>query len=253
MKLYGDYHTHTLYSDGVGSIEANLNAARKKGLSAIAISDHGFNNPSPFSLRYATAEMQARRLELLRDDYKELKIYHAIEADIISTEGDIDMRPEQFELFDFILAGFHRFARPWSLKDFFKLYIPAYISDVIRPSADVIRRNTRAFCQMIKRYPVGILAHIDDMCIVNAREVAKCCADYGTLLELNAKHIDLTYRSFDQILSTDVKLIADTDAHYPQRIGCFEHVIEYLLPYPEIWERVVNAHTEEIKFRKYEY
>jgi DNA polymerase III alpha subunit (gram-positive type) len=40
-NIEGDYHTHTYYSDGVSSVEDMVEAAIKKGLKTIAITDHG--------------------------------------------------------------------------------------------------------------------------------------------------------------------------------------------------------------------
>jgi len=44
MLLYGDYHTHTRYSHGKGSVKDNAQAAYEKGLKEIAITDHGFGH-----------------------------------------------------------------------------------------------------------------------------------------------------------------------------------------------------------------
>ena len=41
MKILDDYHTHTKYSHGVGTIEDNVKSAIKKNLKTIAITDHG--------------------------------------------------------------------------------------------------------------------------------------------------------------------------------------------------------------------
>ena len=40
-KMTYDIHTHTTFSHGKGSMEDNVKAAIEKGLSAVAISDHG--------------------------------------------------------------------------------------------------------------------------------------------------------------------------------------------------------------------
>ena len=44
MIIYGDYHTHTTYSHGKGSILDNAIVAKNKGLKEIAITDHGFSH-----------------------------------------------------------------------------------------------------------------------------------------------------------------------------------------------------------------
>ncbi|HOR86487.1 MAG TPA: PHP domain-containing protein, partial [Bacillota bacterium] len=44
MKLYADYHTHTIYSHGTGSIMDNVTAAKNKGLTEIAVTDHGIRH-----------------------------------------------------------------------------------------------------------------------------------------------------------------------------------------------------------------
>ena len=44
IKLFADYHTHTIYSHGTGTIIDNVMIARKKGLKEIAITDHGLRH-----------------------------------------------------------------------------------------------------------------------------------------------------------------------------------------------------------------
>ena len=44
MILYGDYHTHTIYTHGTGSIEDNVKTAIKRGLKQIAITEHSFSH-----------------------------------------------------------------------------------------------------------------------------------------------------------------------------------------------------------------
>ena len=44
MEILADYHTHTVYSHGKGSIEDNVKVAISKGIKKIGISDHGYKN-----------------------------------------------------------------------------------------------------------------------------------------------------------------------------------------------------------------
>ena len=44
MEILADYHTHTVYSHGKGSIEDNVKVAISKGIKTIGISDHGYKN-----------------------------------------------------------------------------------------------------------------------------------------------------------------------------------------------------------------
>ena len=43
-SIYADYHTHTVYSDGVNTIAENVEQAILRGLKEIAISDHGMGH-----------------------------------------------------------------------------------------------------------------------------------------------------------------------------------------------------------------
>lgn len=50
MDITGDFHTHSLFSDGNASIEVMVRTAAEKGLKTIAVTDH---MPLPFKTRYA--------------------------------------------------------------------------------------------------------------------------------------------------------------------------------------------------------
>ena len=42
MKLTADYHTHTPYSHGKGTVDENAARAKALGLKQLGITDHGF-------------------------------------------------------------------------------------------------------------------------------------------------------------------------------------------------------------------
>ena len=43
--IFADLHTHTTYSHGKGSVEDNVRAAKFRGLSCLAVTDHGVRHP----------------------------------------------------------------------------------------------------------------------------------------------------------------------------------------------------------------
>lgn len=250
MNIYGDYHTHTKYSDGKTSIRDNFEAAKRLGLQAIAISDHGFASPKIGALTRETFLEQKEKIEDLREEFSSLRIYHAIEANIIGIDGTIDLTPNDYPMLDYIIAGFHAPTRPKNIESFNKLYLNSYFSFLARPSLQSIERNTRAYISMVKKYPIAIIAHINHLTKVDALEIAKCCADYGTMIELNAKHVELSYDVFEKILKTDAILIANSDGHYIDRIGRFESIEKYIENYPEAQNKIINSKPGIIEFRK---
>lgn len=85
MILFGDYHTHTPYSHGKGTILENAIVAKQKGLKEIAITDHGF--------QALACGMNLKNLEKMRDEIEIAKqktginILLGVEANLISLEG----------------------------------------------------------------------------------------------------------------------------------------------------------------------
>ncbi len=50
-------------------------------------------------------------------------------------------------------------------------------------------------------------------------EVAKCCRDYGTYLEISAKKKHLSDGELERVAATGVRFVIDSDAHSVSRVG----------------------------------
>ena len=89
MEIYGDYHTHTTYSHGKGSIRDNVEEAYKKGLKEIAICDHGPGHYLYGVKEHKIIEMRDA-INKLNDEYKEagkdIKILLGVEANIVGCD-----------------------------------------------------------------------------------------------------------------------------------------------------------------------
>lgn len=249
FKVYGDYHTHTKYSDGFTTVEENLIAATKNGLSSIGFSDHGFGNPNFASLTREKAKKQKEEIDALRDKYPHLKIYQAIEADLVSVDGDLDMNEEDYELFDYVIVGVHRFAKHHLLnlggtciKEHFSQYLQSHLKRTCK--------NTATWIKMITRNKIAILAHFNSIFLAEAKPVAECCAAHNVLFEINSKHLSEIKPVFEDVLKTDVKFIVSSDGHRKNEVGNFDKIKKFLENYPEALDRIVNLKPGEIEFNK---
>jgi putative hydrolase len=236
--LYGDYHTHTTYSHGIGSVMDSAKVAKQKGLKDLAITDHGFNH-----MFYA---IKRSELENLKKDIKEaeaetgVKIYLGVEANIISFDGDIDMIPSDYNHVEWLVVGFHNMVKT-KIGAFFSFILGNIFANFFHlVSKKRIKRNTESYIKAVKKNKIDVISHLNYICKVNCYEVAKACAETNTLIELNGKRIHFSKQEVEDMLKTDVMFILDSDAHSPEKIGEGGCGIEMINNYNIPKERIIN-------------
>ena len=89
----------------------------------------------------------------------------------------------------------------------------------IKPSDSLVRDTTRAYINAVQKNPIDILVHLNFGCQADAAEVAKCCRDYGTYLEISSKKRHLTDDELAAAAATGVRFVINSDAHSVDRIG----------------------------------
>ena len=219
MILTADYHTHTPYSHGKNTVYENAKAAKDKGLKQIAITDHGFN--------HLLFGLKRKRLSDLRSEINEaehftgVKVLMGMESNIISISGKTDMKESDLKYFDVYLCGIHEVLRFASFSDMFNIFFKNYAAYKFgkKPSQKVIENTTKAYINVIKNNPVDILTHINYKCYCNLTEVAKCCADYGTYIEINTKKRHISAEELNSMAQTGARFVIDSDAHSADRVG----------------------------------
>ena len=219
MEIKFDFHTHTKYSHGKGTILQNAISAKEKGLLGIGISDHGFSHPA--------FGMSRSKLEKMRRDCTEateqtgVQVLLGIESNLLGISGKTDVKPKDYDKLDIFLAGVHRFILYDGLKEWFRLFGANYLTCLFKkePSQSIIKRNTQVYINAIKSNPIDILTHVNYLVFADAVEVAKCCADYGTYLEINTKKVHLSDQEWQKVINTGVNFVIDSDAHSTDRIG----------------------------------
>lgn len=215
-----DFHTHTTYSHGTGSILDNALEAKKHGLKGFAITDHGFSH-----LMYA---MKRRNLAKMYKECKEaqeitgIEVKLGIESNIIGENGVCDVEPRDYEYIEVFLAGMHKAVWYPTNKDFQRVLIENLVTELtnIKPSRQLVEYNTKIYLNAIKSNPIDILTHPNYGVFADALEIAKCCEDYGTYFEINTKKVHLSPEEWQNIIDkTNVKFVVDSDAHSPDRVG----------------------------------
>lgn len=223
-EVFADYHTHTVYSHGSGTILDNARAAKEKGLEVVGIADHG-----PANWWYiGTTGLEAfdqiiEEVKRVQREFNDLKILAGTEANIISYQGELDIPLELQRKLDQVLAGFHIAVRPKSLDDGVKfLYhrIWGKLSKQVKMKAR--NENTKAVVAAIYNNEIDIITHPGLNISIDTPELARACVKTDTALEINAGHGVKSIEFIQAAARQGVKFAIGSDAHRPGDVGRLE-------------------------------
>jgi putative hydrolase len=241
MKLFADYHTHTIYSHGKGTIRENVEVAIKRGLKEVAITDHGPGHAT-YGVKKGSLKKMREEIDELNKEYQEIKILLGVEANLISCEGHIDVTAEDIDMVDKLLVGFHNGAVPYTLRDAHRLYLRNYLSKTFKAmSSRCIIDNTDAMIRAIERYDIDIITHPGDKIDIDVKRLAAAAGRKGTALEINSSHGNLTVEYAKIAVTEDVKFVISSDAHIPSNVGNFDKGIKIALQAGIPLNRIINA------------
>ncbi len=226
MKIFGDFHTHTIYSrrnHAKGTIEENAEAALRAGLTELHITDHG-----PGHILYGVDRKKfpeiRRTIDKLNQKYAgRLKLYFGMESNVMSYDGDIDLFEEEIAMLDKLSVGFHYGIIPQNLKSFFYFCIVNPLSKILpflRPF--IVKKNTDALIKIVDRYPIDTITHPGSKAEVDVKRLAAHCAKCGTALEINSYHGRLTVEEIRRCIEVGCEMTIGSDAHSPERVGDVE-------------------------------
>ncbi len=206
MKILTDTHAHTVASThAYSTIHDHLYAARMRKLQMFAITDHGPAMPdSPHEWHFGNMRIIPRILN-------NIAILRGIEANILSTKGNIDLPPFE-HVFDIVIASLH--------------------PPVIPPSSK--RAHTKALINAIKSGKCQIIGHPGNpQYPIKVDDVVKAAKDYNVLLEINnssfshsrpgseknCRHI------LERVAHFNWKVSFGSDAHISYHLGTFPHCL----------------------------
>ena len=221
MALLADYHTHTKFSKhnhGKGSIEDNVRVAYEKGLAQVAITDHGFNQKL-YGVRRKDIPLVKEKIEDAKEMYP-IDVLLGVEANLISSNGDIDIVEEDMENLDILLCGFHRLVKAPTRREQLKFVFKNILCELFHHTSKKQReKNTNAYINAMRKYDIDILTHLNHACKVDVEKVARVAKETNTLIELNGKRLGMSDKEILKCLELGCKFVINSDAHSPSRVG----------------------------------
>lgn len=243
MKISGDYHTHSKYSKwrhGKNTIAQMVEAGKEKGLTQMAITDHGPGHIA-FGIRKKNIDKARNEVDQINDSKVLDKVYLGLEANLVGADGKIDLSSDDIKKLDVLVVGFHR----------------GTLNNIIKPlgifphTKKQIERQTNAYISMLNRYDVDFISHLGEYIKVDFKRVAEECAKTGTYLEINNRHYEWSDENMRDILSTGVRFVVSSDAHKTSRVAEVSNALEVIKKFNIPAERVANIGGDFIpkKFR----
>lgn len=230
MNILVDVHTHTISSGhAYSTITENMQAASRKNLKMIAMTDHTPGMPG------STHIYHFDNLKAIPDEMYGVKLLKGAEANIISYDGTIDLPEKTLRGLDLVLASLHP------------------------PCIDFADEETvTSGIERVMENPyVSIIGHPgDNRYPMNYERIVKAAQRTGTLLEVN--NASLKPGSFRPGVRENliimlgyckqyhVPVVLGTDAHFHEAVGEFKESIELLesLDFPE--ELVLNTNPDNL-------
>lgn len=239
-RIKWDYHTHTVYSHGKGTIEDNVKVAVKKGLTRIAISDHGPGHIS-YGIKRARIKDMRRDIDDIKNRYPEIEILLGVEANVINRSGALDLTDEEKEMFDIVMAGYHYGAFGEQPGHDLGVHAKNLLLNSFGTSTRKLKNaNTELMVRAIYENKLLAITHPGAKYDIYINEVAKACADRGVWMEINNSHPFLTAKTIAEAAEFDVTFVIGSDAHVPHKVGCCEKAAARLRESGVDRKRVIN-------------
>lgn len=230
LHLTQDVHVHTYYSHGTASVEEMVAAAVNAGLSEVHITEHGYAHYYARKIDRNVYLKMRDEINAASEKYPNIKVVFGVEANIFSSQGDIDIRDTDLELFDEINVGFHVLCKMKNLRSYFLLHVLPFLAYRCKIKGLVpksVKVCTETLLAALRRYPIHMITHPMSNYPFELRKVAAVCAETGTILEINNARGKLDAQEVLSILDLPVKFAVGSDAHCPADVG--KHALAFAI------------------------
>lgn len=221
----GDLHTHTTASDGVDTIEAMAEAAKKLGYEYLAITDHSKSQVIANGLSNERILAHVQAIRKVGAKIRGITLLAGSEVDIMA-DGRLDYDPEILKELDIVVASPH-----FSLKQDEK------------KATDRLKRAIDSRYVNIIGHPTGRLINRREGLPLDFSKLISRATANGTALEINASYprLDLNDVNAKMALQAGCVLSINTDSH---STGELETIWQGIWVARRAWgtkERVINC------------
>jgi putative hydrolase len=227
VKIAADFHCHTIASvHAYSTIRENIDAAKRLGLLALGITDHGYRMPEGPALSFF------KSISVLPDHVEGLRLLKGVEANIMDFNGTLDMPEDCLKKLDYTIASFHeQCVAPGTMEDHTRAYLAVaenpYVRFIGHPGTPEYSFDYEKVLPVFKKN--GKIVEINShtfICrrtsIPNCRRIAELCKKY------------------------EVPVAVNSDAHSEWQLGTYDAAIAMLedIDFPE--ELIINSGRERV-------
>jgi DNA polymerase (family 10) len=208
--MRGDLHMHTTASDGAASIEEMVAAARARGLSYIAITDHSQRVSMARGLTPERVLAQWKEIDRIRPSLpKGFTLLKGIECDILE-KGGMDLPDDVLAQADWVIASLH-----YGQKQPREQITDRILGALHNPHVCIVAHPTGRLLNKREPYQVDLDA------------VMSTAKKNGKLLELNANpvRLDLNDVYCAAAKQYGIPIVISTDAHHPDEMAVMRYGI----------------------------
>ncbi len=192
LEFPHDVHTHTVFSDGVGSIADNIAFAEEKGLKLLGITDHS---------HYVVGKVFNRYVREIRrwGGESETTVLAGIEGNI--TPNGVDVPDFVARKLDYVIASVHE----W-------LETPGEYLELVKLA--LVDENVDVIGHFGANFP-----HIGFPTIEELGEVLELAEANGKAFEISSRYRVPELEFIRECIRRGIKLTFASDAHFPGWVG----------------------------------
>ncbi|MDD4939722.1 MAG: DNA polymerase/3'-5' exonuclease PolX [Candidatus Omnitrophica bacterium] len=204
--IKGDLHAHSKYSDGGNTIEEIAQAAKKRGYSYIAITDHSQSLKIAGGLTAADLKKKRAEIDKVNGRIRDLRVLYATECDI-DNEGRLDYKDEVLKGFDIVVAAIHT----------------GFKQSREQLTRRIVRACRNKYAHIIA-HPTGRLMGTREPYDIDFEEVLEAARATNTHLEINAfpNRMDLNDQNCRYAKEKGVKIAINTDSHTTEQLDAMK-------------------------------